>query len=227
MYGTADLTLGSMASHTIWREAFLFKIPSSISNEHAAPLQCGGATVFNALLSYDTRPTERVGIIGVGGLGHLAIQYAAKMGCDVVVFSGTDSKKDEALNLGAHEFYATKDVKILDTKPIDRLLVTTSALPNWDLYIPILAPEAKIFPLTVAERDFAFPHMALVTQGFCIQGTVVAPRNVHEQMLAFSAEHGIKPVIEKFPMNKEGIEEAFEHLDNGEMRYRGVLVAEG
>ena len=149
------------------------------------------------------------------------------MGCDVVVFSGTDSKKEEALNLGAHEFYATKNVNKLDAKPIDRLLVTTSALPDWNIYIPILAPEAKIFPLTVAEGDFSFPHMALVTQGFSIQGTIVAARNVHEQMLAFSAEHGIKPVIEKFPLNKEGIERAFQHLDEGKMRYRGVLVTEG
>ena len=225
MYGYGDLDLGSMATHTIWQEAYVYKIPSSIPNEYAAPLQCGGATVYNALMGYETRPTERVGIIGVGGLGHLAIQYAAKMGCEVVVFSGTDSKKDEAKALGANEFYATKGAKELKTKPIDRLLVTTSSLPDWNLYIPVLAPEAKIFPLTIAHGDFVFPYMPLLVQGFTVQGTITPPRAVHNQMLAFSAQHNIKPIIEKFPMTEEGIKQAFDHLKGGGMRYRGVLVA--
>ncbi|KAI7396612.1 GroES-like protein, partial [Hortaea werneckii] len=96
MYGLADLDQGSMASHAVWREAFLFQIPDGLSDEDAAPLQCGGATVFNALHEFDTQPTETIGVMGIGGLGHLAIQYAAKMGCRVVVLSGTDSKKEEA-----------------------------------------------------------------------------------------------------------------------------------
>ena len=227
MYGTGDLSNGSFASHAIWSESFLFKIPSTIKPQHAAPLQCGGATVFNALEAYDTRPTERVGVIGVGGLGHLAIEFAAKMGCDVVVFSGTESKKEEAMELGAKEFVATKDKDKLDVQPVNRLIVTTSAMPNWELYLPVLAPEAKVFPLTVAEGNFEFPQMPMITQGLTVQGSVVAPRNVHVKMLEFAAKHGIKPVIEEFPLTKKGIEKGFEHLENGNMRYRGVLVAQG
>jgi len=95
---------------------------------------CAGATVFNALELHGVRPTDRVGVVGVGGLGHLAIQFAAKMGCDVVVFSGTDSKRDEAKALGAHEFYAIKGAKNLDIgRPVDYLIVTTSANPDWNL----------------------------------------------------------------------------------------------
>jgi D-arabinose 1-dehydrogenase-like Zn-dependent alcohol dehydrogenase len=123
---------GSMASHTVWREAFAFAIPETISDEDAAPLMCGGATVFNALSKYSVGPTESVGIVGVGGLGHLAIQFAAKMGCEVTVFSGTDSKKDEALKLGATHFVATKGVENLDLqgRQLDRLLITTSSMPG-------------------------------------------------------------------------------------------------
>ena len=226
MYGLGDLGNGSFASHAVWREAFLFKIPEGIAPEHAAPLQCGGATVFNALEAYDTRPTERVGIIGVGGLGHLAIEFAAKMGCEVVVFSGTESKKEEAMKLGANEFIATKDKDKLDVKPVQRLIVTTSAMPDWNLYLPVLAPEAKVFPLTVAEGNFEMPQMPLITQGITIQGSVVAPRNIHKKMLDFVAKQGIKPVIEEFPLTKEGIEQSFEHLESGNMRFRGVLVAQ-
>lgn len=230
MYGMGDFHIGSFASHSVWREAYLFKIPDSIPNEYAAPLMCGGATVFNALEMYGVRPTDRVGIIGVGGLGHLAIQFAAYMGCEVVVFSGTDSKREEASKLGAMEFYAMKDVKgpkdLNQIKPINHLLVTTSAKPDYALYSTILAPGATIFPLSVAEGNFEFPYMPLLETGVRVQGSIVAPRVIHKKMMEFAAVHNIKPVIEKFPLNKEGIERAFEHLDHGEMRYRGVLVAE-
>ncbi|KAK3167467.1 hypothetical protein OEA41_010594 [Lepraria neglecta] len=227
MYGMGDFHVGSFASHAVWRESYLLKIPENIANEYAAPLQCGGATVFNALEMYDTHPTDRVGIIGVGGLGHLAIQFAAKMGCEVVVFSGTDSKKEEAMKLSAQEFYAMKGVKNLSNtcKPINRLLVTTSQQPDWSLYLPILAPEATVFPLSVSEGNLESPYMLLLLNGIRFQGSVVAPWEIHERMLRFASVHDIKPIIEKFPLNKMGIEQAFEHLDKGEMRYRGVLVA--
>jgi len=133
MYGYADKDQGSMASHAVWSEKFLFPVPEGMSDADAAPLMCGGATVFNIFEAYDVRPSSRVGIIGIGGLGHLAIQFAAKQGNDVVVFSGTDSKRDEAMKLGAKEFYATKDVKRLKLDnggKIDHLIVTTSALPG-------------------------------------------------------------------------------------------------
>ena len=226
MYGYGNLHQGSLASHVVWREAFLFRIPDSIASEHAAPLQCGGATVFNALETYGARPTERVGIIGVGGLGHLAIQFASKMGCQVVVFSGTDSKKEEAMKLGATEFYATKGLKELQiSKPINRLLVTTSQQPDWAMYQAILAPGATIMPISVSGGNLQMPYMPLIEKGLRVQGSLVAARAIHTKMLEFAAVHGIRPIIETFPLNKKGIEEAFEKLDNGKMRYRGVLVA--
>ena len=226
MYGTGDFNNGSFASHAVWRESYLFKLPHQIPNEFAAPLMCGGATVFNALEMYGVRPTDRVGIIGVGGLGHLAIEFATKMGCEVVVFSGTDSKKEEAKKLGATEFYATKGLEELKIeKPIDYLLVTTSAQPDWEMYLNILAPGAAVFPLSVSEGNLSLPYMPLILNGIRVQGSVISPRAIHRKMLDFAAMHGIKPIIEKFPLTKEGVEQAFEHLDEGKMRYRGVLVA--
>ena len=229
MYGMADLDQGSFATKAVWREAFLYKIPDGLPDEAAAPLMCGGATVFNALHMFDTQPTERVGIVGVGGLGHLAIQFAAKMGCEVVVFSGTDSKKDEATRLGASEFHATKGVKDLSkaTRPVDRLIVTTSAQPDWNLYLPLLAPGATVFPLSVAEGDFAIPYMALLLQGIRVQGSIVAPRYVHQRMLEFAARHGIKPITQRFEMSEEGITEAMKRLGEGQVRYRAVVFPTG
>ncbi|KAI5359067.1 putative alcohol dehydrogenase, zinc-type, GroES-like superfamily, NAD(P)-binding domain superfamily [Septoria linicola] len=227
LYGMADLDQGSFASHAVWREAFLFKIPDTISDEAAAPLMCGGATVFNALHQYNVQSTETVGIMGVGGLGHLAIQFAAKMGTNVIVLSGSDKKKDEALRLGAQEFIATKDVKeIKPSRPINRLLVTTSAQPDWAKVVPALAPGATIHALSVDEGDFKIPYMALLANGLTVQGSVVASRYIHQRMLEFAALHKIEPIMEKFPMNEKAINEAMDKLNDGNIRYRGVFVPE-
>ena len=226
MYGEKELDQGSLATHAVWEEGFLFRIPEEMANEFAAPLMCGGATVFNALQFHGVRATDRVGVIGVGGLGHLAIQFASKMGCEVVVFSGTDSKKEQALELGAKAFYAAKGVKKFTglERSIDHLLVTTSAQPDWELYLPVMAPSGTIYPLSVSEEKLAVPYMPLIQNGLRIQGSLVAARQVHREMLEFAAVHGIRPIIEEFPMGEKGIEEAFAKLEKGSMRYRGVLV---
>lgn len=227
MYGYANLDQGSFSSHAIWKEDYIFKIPASIPREFAAPLMCGGATVFNTLQSFHARSTDRVGIIGVGGLGHLAIQFASKMGCEVVVFSQTDSKKEEAFKLGATEFVATKGVKELQVSgPIDHLLVTTSVQPDWTQFLPIMAPGGAIYPLTVSADDLSIPYMPILAGELKIQGSLVAARQVHRDMLAFAAHHQIRPIIEQFPMTVEGIEESMKKLEDGKMRYRGVVVAQ-
>lgn len=245
MYGIADLDQGSFAKGAVWRETFLYKIPDGLSDEDAAPLMCGGATAWNALHVYDTQPTDTVGIMGVGGLGkhlagstspvgydanlfhlgHLAIQFAANMGCRVVVLSGSDKKKDEALSLGAHEFVATKGAKELKVShPLNRLVVTTSAQPDWNLILPIMAVGSTIHPLSVSEGNFSIPYMPLLLNGIRVQGSIIPSRYVHKRMLDFALLHKIKPVIQKFPMTVKGIEEAMDKLDKGEIRYRGVIV---
>lgn len=231
-YGRADLDQASMGTHAVWNEAFLFKIPDNIPNEDAAPLQCGGATVYGAMMT--VKPKDVVGIVGIGGLGHLAIQFAAKMGCKVIVFSGSDSKKDEAIKLGASEFHAVGKVKklseVMDLKnednKIDHLLITASAQPQWDLYLPAMAPNGTIYPLSVSEGDLSLPYMPVLLQGLRIQGSLVAARKVHHEMLQFASLHQIKPIIQRFPMTREGVEECFKTLEDGKMRYRGVLVAD-
>jgi len=245
MFGYANTDQGSFASHGVWKADYIFKIPDSITRDNAAPLMCGGgmkpcqaqswtlkltsyiATVWNALSSFGATSSDRVGIIGVGGLGHLAIQFAAKKGCAVTVFSSTDSKKAEALSLGASEFIATKNVKELPVSGlIDHLLVTSSFQPNWEQFLPIMAPGGTIYPLTVSSDDFKIPYMPILAGELKVQGSLVAARQVQRDMLEFAARHGIKPIIETFPMTVEGITESMKKLEEGKMRYRGVLIAQ-
>lgn len=170
LYGISDFDQGSVATHAVWKETFLFRIPDQLESADAAPLMCGGATVFNSLFSYGVKATHRVGVVGVGGLGHLAIQFAAKMGCEVVVFSGTHSKEEEARKLGATEFVAMKGVKKLEIKPINHLLVTASGQPDWGLYLSAMAPGGTIYPLSVSSGNLSIPYMPIVVNGLRIQG---------------------------------------------------------
>lgn len=229
IYGDSNLDQGSFGTHAVWREAFLYPIPDGMSDEVAAPLQCAGATVFSALDAAGT--SETVGILGVGGLGHLAIQFAAKKGCRVVVLSGSDRKREQAIQLGAHRFIAMnkgsgKDVLWGDDWLIDRLIVTAAAPPDWNAMLPMLAPRASVFPLSVSPSSVDIPYMPLILWGIRVQGSLVASRTAHREMLAFAELHEIKPIIETFPMSEEGIAEAMERLDKGQVNYRAVLLAQ-
>lgn len=224
-YGKSNLDQGSFGTYAVWKESFVFKLPSTISLENAAPLMCGGATVFHVLKSSNVKSSDRVGVVGIGGLGHLAIQYAAKMGCEVVAFSSTEDKKEEAMRLGATQFVATAGAETLDIgKPVDHLLVTTSFQPDWNLFLDIMAPQGSIYPVTVSEHNLSIPSGAVIGKELRIIGSLVAPRQVYREMIDFTALHNIKPIIETFPMTAHGITEAMDRLRAGKMRYRGVLA---
>ncbi|CAK5270547.1 unnamed protein product [Mycena citricolor] len=225
MYGTHSFDQGSFGTYAVWEEPFLFQIPANLAPEHAAPLMCGGATVFEVLDSYGIRPTQRVGVVGIGGLGHLAVMFAAKMGAEVVVFSSSESKREEAARLGASEFHSTKDVsKFENVRPLDHLIVTTSYIPSWAPYIAVMKPKGTIYPLTVSQDNLSIPSLPLILGGINIQGSTVAGRSVHRRMLDFAARNHIEPIIEKFSMTKEGVEEGMSRLRDGKIRYRAVLV---
>ncbi|CAH0047184.1 unnamed protein product [Clonostachys solani] len=226
IYGFHNVDQGSFGSHAVWSEAFLHVVPDSISDEDAAPLQCGGATSFTALEG--VKPTDTVAIMGVGGLGHLSIQFANKLGCRVVVLSGTSSKREEALKLGAHKFISMADYKpedFDDEWKINRLLIATSVLPKWEILLPMLAPKAIIYALSVSFANLEMPYMPFILDGISVKGSLVATRAVHREMLDFAAFHGIKPVVETFPLTAEGMKEAMDKLDSGKIHFKAVLVA--
>ncbi|GAB0137011.1 hypothetical protein EsDP_00005294 [Epichloe bromicola] len=225
-FGFSNQDQGCFGTAVACDVSALYRIPDGISSENAGPLMCAGATVWNPLHTSGVRPGDRVGIIGVGGLGHLAIQFASKMGMDAVVFSTTAAKKQEALGFGATEFYTAADLeKPGDIEPVDVLMITSSVMPDLSTYYPVLAKRAKVYPLTLSFEPLELSVTALLMGSFQIIGSIVASVGSHRAMLEFAAKHKVKPQIEKFPLTQAGVTDAMDKLKDGNMRYRAVLVA--
>ncbi|CEH18456.1 Alcohol dehydrogenase, class V [Ceraceosorus bombacis] len=236
LYGVANKHQGSIGDAYVVDARFVHLIPDALPLVYAAPLQCAGATVFGAIHACaDLKPWHRIGVLAIGGLGHLAIQYLSKMGCHVVVFSTSDSKREEAFKLGASEFVATgrdnkelkSAIKSADWKgSVDYLFVASSVQPDWDTYLHprILSSRATVIPLSVsADALHIKGYQQLISKEIRIQGSMVASRAVHRIMLDFSARTRSWPWIELLPMSPEGVEEAVNRLDAGQVRYRFVL----
>lgn len=212
----------------------MYKVPENIKSEDAGPIMCAGWTVWNALVGYDLKPSDHVGVVGIGGLGHFAIQFAAKMGCEVTAFSGNASKEADALKLGAHHFVATNAPRaegegLKVKRPINRLLVCSNRQPDWNLYFPIMLGRGTIFPLCIPQdmtSQLSVPHMPFLSKSLNVVYSTNGRWDQYEKMLAFCALHGIRPVTTKFKMSTEGIEESLKELGEGNVRYRGVLVVE-
>lgn len=132
IYGEGDINNGTFSTYFVADETYLHHIPDAIPSELAAPLQCAGATTYGALRDV-VKPGDRVGVVGIGGLGHLAIQYAAKLGAEVVVFSSSSTKETEARSFGATEFILLNEPERI-TRPVDVLVLSGAKYPEWSRY---------------------------------------------------------------------------------------------
>jgi uncharacterized zinc-type alcohol dehydrogenase-like protein len=201
----------------------VIKIPKGLDLAASAPLLCGGITVFNPLLQIPVRPTERVGIIGIGGLGHIALQFLKAWGCDVVAFSTHLDKKDEITAWGANEVIDSNNPKAISAcKPLDVIISTVNVPLDWSAYLGQLKPRGRLHFLGAVLKPVEVPAMLLIQQQRSVSGSPVGSPDNIEKMLQFSARHHIKPVIETYPMHK--VNEALDHLRQGKIRYRAVLT---
>ncbi|KAI7868486.1 chaperonin 10-like protein [Spinellus fusiger] len=207
---------------------FAYKIPKGLSAKDAAPLMCAGVTVFSSLVQSGVTPIGRVAIVGIGGLGHLALQFARAWGCHVTAISTSPDKKDEALSFGAHEYISSRDFGDFGTREEDKFDVifnTVSAVLDWDKYLGFLKPNGKFMLIGVPDAAVEIKHtLRVIFEQLAFVGTFQAGRLLTQQMLEFAARHNIKPMIEEFPFSVEGAEAAFERCESNKMRYRGVLV---
>jgi uncharacterized zinc-type alcohol dehydrogenase-like protein len=214
---------GGFATRVRSHWAWATPLPEGLDAAKAGPLFCGGVTVFNPLVQMDVRPTHRVGVIGIGGLGHLALKFLRAWGCEVVAFTSSDSKRDEALRLGAHRAVSSRDTQALAQVrgTLDFILSTVNVSMDWQAYVDALAPRGRLhFVGAVPEPVPAAIFPLLVGQKSLSSSPLGSPATT-ATMLDFCARHHIEPVTEVFPLSKAN--EAVEHLESGKARYRVVL----
>ncbi|KAF9277931.1 hypothetical protein BKA57DRAFT_483268 [Linnemannia elongata] len=215
--------IGGLANASVWDSRFVYKIPSSIEPRHAGPLTCAGASVFGALYGYNISPTATIGVVGLGGLGHLAIKFAKAWGCKVVAISSSHEKKRDALAFGAHEFICTKD-PITTTTKMDYILNTHVGDLPWETFVSLLITNGTLINLGIAAKpSMEIPYMPLLFNQLKVVGSLVASRHVVNKMFEFAARHNIKPEIEEYDMTAKGCREGFKRVTEQKARYRVVL----
>ena len=221
--GTCTHGYGGYAAAIRVDSRFAVPIPESLASEPAAPLLCGGITVYSPL-AQDVRPSMRVGIIGIGGLGHLAVQYARAFGCEVTAFSTSMEKEPEARRLGAHHFIDARDGAAMEktAASYDYLLTTVSADIDWSVYLNALKAKGRLCVVGVPQNDIRLPAFPLIIANRAVRGSAVGSPSQVREMLDFSARNGILPKTECFPMAQ--VNQALDRVRRNQARYRVVLV---
>lgn len=214
---------GGFADRIRVQHIWAVPLPDGIDVQSAGPLFCGGITVFAPFLDFDLRPTDRVGIIGIGGLGHLAVQFANAWGCEVTAFTSSTDKDDELKALGAHRVVNSRDDAAIKAERgyFDYILTTVNVSLNWPLYMRALRPEGKLITVGIVPEPMGIPANALVGGARMVAGSDTGPPDMVAKMLEFCVRHDIKPMIETFPMSE--CNAAIERLESGKARYRIVL----
>lgn len=216
---------GGFASHLRAHWAWAIPLPEKLSIADAGPLLCGGVTVFAPLAMFAT-PTSRVGVIGIGGLGHMAVKFAAAYGCDVTAFTSSESKFDEAKGFGANRVVSSKDAaairKLAGT--FDLLISTVNVKLDWDALIGTLAPNGRLHVVGAVLEPIPVSAFSLIMQQRQVSGSPTGSPVAIETMLDFASRHQVAPQTEHFPMSQ--INEAFARLESGQARYRIVLDAD-
>jgi uncharacterized zinc-type alcohol dehydrogenase-like protein len=216
---------GGFATHIRAHWAWAIPLPEKLNVAEAGPLLCGGITVFAPLVMY-VKPTDRVGIIGIGGLGHMAVKFAAAYGCDVTAFTSSQSKFDEAKGFGASHVVSSKDSAAIRTLggSFDLLISTVNARLDWDAIIGTLAPNGRLHVVGAVVEPIPVAAFSLILQQRSVSGSPGGSPAAIETMLDFASRHAIAPQTEHFPMSN--INEAFARLESGKARYRIVLDAD-
>jgi alcohol/geraniol dehydrogenase (NADP+) len=205
-----------------WR--FAIPVPEVLESENVAPLLCGGITVYAPLRNHGVRPSSRVGIIGIGGLGHIGVQFARAFGAEVTAFSTSKDKEEEARRLGANHFINTRDTGAIKkiAGSFDFLLSTVNADQDWQGYVNALRPKGMLCMVGVPPSPVALQVFALVGGQRAISGSPTGSPHDLTEMLDVAARHGVKAVTERFPMAKAN--DVVAKVKKNQVRYRAVLA---
>ena len=214
---------GGFADKVRAEAALVVPLPEQIEAETAGPLFCAGLTVFNPIVQLDIKPTDRVGVIGIGGLGHMALRFVDAWGCEVTAFSTSPEKEAEAREFGADHFVNSRDPKALEeiAGSLALILSTVSASLDWNAYIAALRPKGRLHIVGVVPQPVSVEVLPMLLGQKSVTYSSGGSPATTAKMLEFAVRHRIQPTIETFKFSQ--INDAMEKLRNGKPRYRLVL----
>ena len=215
-------TAGGYSTRIVVDQDYVLRIPDGMPLDAAAPLLCAGITTYSPLRHFGAKPGDRVAVVGLGGLGHMAVKLAAAMGCEVTVLSTHESKRKDATALGAHDFAATGDGSVFQShaERFDLIIDTVSAQHDYNAYLGLLKADGTMVLLGIPPPSplSSFP---LVWRRRRLAGSLIGGIRETQEMLDFCAEHGIVSDIELIGI--DAINEAYERMLKGDVRYRFVI----
>jgi len=225
--GSGEMTIvgrhGGFADKIRCEAAWAVPIPEGVDPRKVGPMFCGGITVFNPIVQFGVLPTDRVGVVGIGGLGHLALRFLRAWGCEVVAFTSSESKMAEAKSLGAHRCVNSRDADAIaaENGSLDFIIVTANAALPWEAYYTALGPRGRLHVVGAVLEPIPTGAFSLIMGQKSLSGSPVGSIAATGSMLEFCGRHGIEPDCEFFPMSR--VNDAMEHLKSGRARYRIVL----
>ncbi len=214
---------GGFADKIRVQDIWAVPLPDGMDAVSAGPLFCGGITVFAPMVDYGLKPTDRIAVIGIGGLGHLALQFANAWGCEVTAFTSSMDKEEELRELGAHHVVNSRDEDAL--KPLrghfDFILSTVNVTLPWAKLMSTLGPNGRLITVGAVAEPMGIPAFSMIAGGKSVGGSDTGSPAMVAKMLEFCSRHDIKPMVEYFPMRD--VNKAIERLESGKARYRVVL----
>jgi len=214
---------GGFADKVRAHQSWVIPLPEGMNIAKAGPLFCGGITVFNPIVQLDIKPTDRVGVIGIGGLGHMALRFLHAWGCDVTAFSSSPDKEAEARELGANHFVNSRDPEALKAvaNSFDLILSTVNVDLDWNTYLATLRPKGRLHFVGVVTNPISTQLFPMILGQKAISASPLGSPATITRMLEFAVRHGIEPITETFEFDR--VNEAMEKLRNGKPKYRLVL----
>jgi uncharacterized zinc-type alcohol dehydrogenase-like protein len=216
-------TFGGYSTQVVVTEKFALKVPESLDPAAAAPLLCAGITTYSPLRQWDCKPGDRVGVVGLGGLGHMAVKLAAAMGAHVTMLSTSRSKEADARRLGANAFELTSDPETFTrlANQFDLIIDTISAPHDYNAYLGMLRPMGTMVVVGAPPEPTPVSAFALIGGNRRLAGSAIGGIAETQEMLDYCAAHGITSDIEIIPIQQ--INEAYARMMKSDVRYRFVI----
>jgi len=222
-FGNGELTQGGYSSHIVVTEDFVLHIPDEIELDVAAPLLCAGITTYSPLRHWNVEAGTKVAVVGMGGLGHMAVKIAHAMGAEVTVLSHSDKKREDSAKFGADHYVNTTDQKAFATVKgsFDLIVNTVSAAIDLDSYLSLLRPQGTMVNVGAPAEPLSVNVFSLLSGRKSFSGSNIGGIRETQEMLDFCAEHDVVPQVEK--ISADQIDEAYDRVVDSDVRYRFVI----